>query len=44
MVQQQLDSYERDQAARVGAAVDTPEEVARLSEGCGGALKSANSL
>jgi hypothetical protein len=44
MVQQALDSYERDQATRVGAAVDTPEEVARLSDACGGVLKSANPL
>jgi len=44
VVQQQLDNYERDQAIRAGDAVDTPEEVARLSEACGGALKSGDPL
>lgn len=44
VVQQQLDGYERDQADQVGAAVDTPEEVARLSAACGGALKSGHPL
>lgn len=43
-VQQQLDIYERDQAALAAATVDTPEEVARLNEACGGALKSGKSL
>jgi hypothetical protein len=44
VVQQQLDTYELDQAARAGEAIDTPEEVARLDEACGGALKSGKSL
>jgi hypothetical protein len=44
VVQQQLDIYERDQAIRAGATVDTPEEVARLDKACGGALKSGEPL
>ncbi len=39
IVEEQLDSYESAKA-NVGKMVDTPEEVVRVSEACGGALKS----
>jgi hypothetical protein len=44
VVEQQLDSYQYAQASRAGEAVDTPEEVARLRESCGGALKLQDGL
>ncbi len=44
VVEQQLDSYQYAQASRAGEAVDTLEEVARLGESCGGALKLQDGL